>query len=371
MWLYIPSASARASAESSEDLNSRHLERLSRCCTASGKSAQPRSLQRRLSVEIYQPLRFGLTLRPSHAARRLASWIKSASNASRAVIRASHSAQPASDAAKTIRATYGRGLLKRLSDMHRLCCFSRMSEGTLFSDLNRSETIWIDWVTGLRQVCSRRQKLARRIGESGYLSSAWPTAGANDHKGAARPGQRRGQLDEAAEQLWSSPKASDSDHGGPNMRNGSTVPLPSQVTRLHQQVATGETSSSDFQSSPRLWQTPVANDDNKTPEAHLAMKSRMPGGARKTITSLQVLTKQWASPNVANASNTRDRTATRTQDGKHNDGETLCDQVYPKRLNPLFVAWLMGYLVPISCEPTETRLSQNVRQWLSSVCGQH
>jgi hypothetical protein len=30
----------------------------------------------------------------------------------------------------------------------------------------------------------------------------WPTPGANDHKDSAREGQRRGQLDEAAEQLW-------------------------------------------------------------------------------------------------------------------------------------------------------------------------
>ena len=31
----------------------------------------------------------------------------------------------------------------------------------------------------------------------------WPTAGANDYKGSSQPGQRRGQLDEAAEQIHS------------------------------------------------------------------------------------------------------------------------------------------------------------------------
>lgn len=35
--------------------------------------------------------------------------------------------------------------------------------------------------------------------------------------------------------------------------------------------------------------TPVAKDDGKTPEAHLAMKARMKGGPRYTITSLAVL----------------------------------------------------------------------------------
>ena len=46
-----------------------------------------------------------------------------------------------------------------------------------------------------------------------------------------------------------------------------------------------------------LWPTPVSNDDNKTPAAHLAMKARMKGGARHTITSLQVLAKAlWPTP---------------------------------------------------------------------------
>jgi hypothetical protein len=40
-----------------------------------------------------------------------------------------------------------------------------------------------------------------------------------------------------------------------------------------------------------LWPTPVAQDDGKTFEAHMAMKARMPGGERKTPTSLTVVVK--------------------------------------------------------------------------------
>jgi hypothetical protein len=40
-----------------------------------------------------------------------------------------------------------------------------------------------------------------------------------------------------------------------------------------------------------LLPTPCANDDNKTPAAHMAMKARMKGGERNTITSLQVRVK--------------------------------------------------------------------------------
>jgi hypothetical protein len=50
-----------------------------------------------------------------------------------------------------------------------------------------------------------------------------------------------------------------------------------------------------------LWPTPVANDNNKTPEAHLAMKQRMgerdgTGANRTAVTSLQVASELWATP---------------------------------------------------------------------------
>ena len=41
----------------------------------------------------------------------------------------------------------------------------------------------------------------------------------------------------------------------------------------------------------KLLPTPVAHDDGKTPEAHMAMKARMKGGPRNGITSLTVLAK--------------------------------------------------------------------------------
>ena len=81
-----------------------------------------------------------------------------------------------------------------------------------------------------------------------------------------------------------------------------------------------------------LWPTPVANDD-KTPEAHLAMKQRMPGGPRRTITSLQVMVKavesgMWPTPTVNESRNGANRTANRLNpDSKHHDGVTLVDAV--------------------------------------------
>ncbi len=69
------------------------------------------------------------------------------------------------------------------------------------------------------------------------------------------------------------------------MRSGSVFALP---TSARPTDASGCSS----------WPTPVANDDNKSPEAHLAMKRRMKGGPRNTITSLTVMMKSlWPTPN--------------------------------------------------------------------------
>ena len=54
-------------------------------------------------------------------------------------------------------------------------------------------------------------------------------------------------------------------------------------------------------SGSSVWPTPVANDDNKSPAAHMAMKARMKGGPRYKPTSLQVMAKGigqglWSTP---------------------------------------------------------------------------
>jgi len=62
------------------------------------------------------------------------------------------------------------------------------------------------------------------------------------------------------------------------MQNGSAYRQPPLVRRI------GAIESS-------LWPTPVAHDDGKTPTAHMAMKARMKGGPRNTITNLTVMAK--------------------------------------------------------------------------------
>ena len=94
------------------------------------------------------------------------------------------------------------------------------------------------------------------------------------------------------------------------------------------------------------WPTPVANDDNKSPKAHLAMKARM-GGNRMAITSLQVqakaLAEGWPTPTAVSDTGgpalskwggTRSMAKLRGAVG---------NTVLNGALNPAFPCWLMGY----------------------------
>jgi hypothetical protein len=85
----------------------------------------------------------------------------------------------------------------------------------------------------------------------------------------------------------------------------------------------------------KLLPTPVANDDNKTPEAHLAMKARLSekdGSRRTQITSLQVLAKAGFKQ-IGASQSTGASTDPQSSDGSASTG---------LRLNPSFVEWMMG-----------------------------
>jgi len=80
------------------------------------------------------------------------------------------------------------------------------------------------------------------------------------------------------------------------MRSGSLFQRPKW------EPATGETAGSALPGGEK-WPTSVANEDNKSPEAYLAMKKRMgerdgSNSNRTAITSLQVRIKMWTTPDV-------------------------------------------------------------------------
>lgn len=150
-----------------------------------------------------------------------------------------------------------------------------------------------------------------------------------------------------------------------------------------------------------MFPTPGARDQGRTPEAHMAMKRRMKGGERKTITSLAVLAKAgfeqpdqeatlplFPTPTKGDSKAARNATANRSEDGNHNAGMTLTDFVtlWPTpvardhkgpgmegqlpteianqgttgQLNPAWVEWLMGFplewtVLGLSATPSSLR----------------
>lgn len=346
MWLYIPTAStSSASALEASDLitpSSWQFQVLERSAWSRGKPSRSRNWFALWKRAVWLKRLFGAMPEPSTADHGAALWM-----ASLAASRASLTVLPASSSAKKTSATSGRQPAASSSSRALGSSSSRTSAGCCLRAVrNVSGETYTDWASRLREDCSRRQKSARRTSanassssqwptpqvadinqdrggmeyaqmkfdKSGYpnlantakvfSASAWPTPTANDWKGSGptlerKDGQMRGdRLDYATEQLWSTPKASDAEHGGPNQRDSAGNPaLPSQAAQ---------------------WSTPSVADVQ---------------GGRK--------------------SRSGDRNSELLMNGQADELSSLLDQTTStdgethskvrRSLNPLFVEWLMGW----------------------------
>mgnify|MGYP006921322867 CR=1 FL=1 len=215
-------------------------------------------------------------------------------------------------------------------------------------------------------------------------AASWATPKANDAEKRGNVAHRPHMPELVGQaQAWPTPKGTDGTKGGPNQAGSKgDLMLPSAAAQ---------------------WPTPVANDDNKSPEAHLAMKARMKGGPRQTITSLQVLVQQWPTPAARDSkgANSAEHALITGGGRKHMDqlsnfvahsshlaqpmpdGPPSCEsgQDSPppsaKRLNPAFGEWLMGWPVgwtiaePRACGASEmASWRSRLQQQLCSFFGE-
>jgi hypothetical protein len=206
----------------------------------------------------------------------------------------------------------------------------------------------------------------KRTVDLGSQVTHWATPKANDSEKRGNVAHRPHMPELVGQaQAWPTPKGTDGTKGGPNQAGSKgDLMLPSAAAQ---------------------WPTPVANDDNKSPEAHLAMKARMKGGPRQTITSLQVLVQQWPTPAARDSkgANSAEHALITGGGRKHMDqlsnfvahsshlaqpmpdGPPSCEsgQDSPppsaKRLNPAFGEWLMGWPIGHTiAEPSASSASE-------------
>jgi hypothetical protein len=171
----------------------------------------------------------------------------------------------------------------------------------------------------------------------------WPTPGANDDKGSAQIGQRRGQLDEAAEQKWRTPGAGDDQRG---------VFLEGEPTaKAGQHSLTDQTGK---------WASPKATDSEQGPASTYARgNAPLNGEAANWPTPTAEDSESSGNRNLPGAGNTLTH-ASRAHGGTSlvdascrslppdatvppGDGSSPTTPASRRRLNPRFVSWLMGW----------------------------
>jgi hypothetical protein len=239
---------------------------------------------------------------------------------------------------------------------------SKTSLVTSPSALNPSCESFGAWATGLRRVCSARQKSARRT--SGFGSSSWTTP-MSLHPGTANYNPAgNSDFTRKAEALalgitnWSTPKGSDGPKGGPGQIYGSggMPPLPAQAAQ---------------------WPTPAAQNWKGSSPASV---TRADGKSRMDILHYRAeqgftrpdpaITRLGLQPSH-HAPISRPLWALMiASHGRVVSRRTLKARAR-RRLNPLFVGWLMGWPIGhalCACSATEFILwQQRMRGALSRL----
>lgn len=198
----------------------------------------------------------------------------------------------------------------------------------------------------------------------------WPPPAARDFKGANSADHVRdatgkahlGQLPNFVEHLWSTPRSSDAEKGGPNQAFGAGgTPLPAQATQ---------------------WYAPNVPNGGRSLAEDTSPTGMTADGAKRQV-GLENQARQWATPTSLNFDKSHQPGNSRSQ----NQNMELARGLYSRlaratvktgvtsskerrSLNPLFVEWLMGWppgwtllaWIDFACSATElSRYRQRMR----------
>jgi len=248
MWVYIPDSPGSTPSPSAAEAEGSTSDSIWQCraiapsLTWRGRHSPALIWSRRCARVSWLRRLCGAMPDHSLADSFAAAWI-----ASLAESRASRIPSPASGADATTSATSGRRSAASSSSPERGARSSKMCPAwSPRAGLRASGEIFDGWVSRLRQDSTARRRSALAMAANGCSCSrsmrqrSWPTATANDFKGSGptlmrRDGRMRGdRLDYAAEQFWSTPRASDGEKGGPNQSFGAGgVPLPTLTQQVN------------------------------------------------------------------------------------------------------------------------------------------
>lgn len=348
-WLYVPGLEGWSSESGSPS------EATAPSVTSSGKPT-PRPLSwRGWKKRPWVALLYGTISQPSTAALGVASWISSLRDSL-----ASRSAQPASSSGSTTSGGYGHSWSESLGKFGPDGSFSKTCLDLFGTDSDPSSVAWPSSGTMQSGACSARTASAPPMNGDGSSSWATPTewlqeenpetwerrrqdlaAKGYNANGAGRP------LDMQASS-WPSPRAEDSEAIGNH---------PGQRDSLYAEV--------------QQWPTPVVPNGGRTTNTS---SYREDGSKRQVI--LDAIVQHWPTPTAGDANSSGSRnTGTQAHNGVSlTDMVTTGDSVgrdshsFPpvpaisscgsecspkhRRLNPLFVEWLMGW--PIGWTSVQT-----------------
>lgn len=342
-------ASTLASDEQSAAVCARLLMRRSKPSPAS-------SFLREWKAGRLTRLRSGLISNPSLGESFVTAWTSSLE-----VTPASLSQQPVNDSAKKIPDTSGHGLQMELLPCDPDSVSSRTSKDISPSDSETSSKNWDALVTLRRGEYSQRLKSARLINGSG--SSSWPTATTRDWKDTGDMTQSMVRKDGKVRM----------DILGRVVQANLSTAGSRQESWATATVSTGAHRQADGSMTPKLdqqvkaWATPKASDPQ-----HAGPNMRDSAG--NYALPAQAVRESWATPTA------RDRKSGRgNEERDYKELTPMVERTQSGKLNPRWVETLMGLpvgwvmpscaspvtIAPTSCDCSATESCQPPQPWPS------